>query len=220
MSISYSQEKKVVLNFKSIHMEWEGKPKDAPSWVNRNSIVTLEGSNVTFEMDGIPSIYRRTNTPSKRLKTPDGITYVQSEYLNEVNKKCFIEMLLTDKMQVRIIENNGSIFQMNKDLVGTSNDAATFAETSVTKTESDCIEIQNEFIACGLYNQELLQEINALKEQNQQLISQSKEMALLTPKQAENIEKALEFIKTQDLKIQKLQEKLTEKDAIILKLSN
>lgn len=86
VNYSYSQEKKVVLNFKSIHMEWDGKPKDIPDWANRNSSMTFEGGNVTFEMDGIPSLYRRTNTPSKRLKTPDGITYVQSEYLNEINK--------------------------------------------------------------------------------------------------------------------------------------
>lgn len=217
MSISYSQEKKVILHFKSIHMEWEGKSKDVPAWVNRNSTVTLEDGNVIFEMDGIPSLYRRTNTPSKRLKTPDGITYVQSEYLNEINKTCFIEMLLTEKMQVRIIEDDGSIFQMNKDLVDTSNE--TTNENSANNIESDSTETQNEFIACALYNQELLQEINTLKTQNQQLISQSKEMTVLTTKGAENIEKALESIKTMDLKILDLQDKLTEKDSIILKLS-
>ncbi|RTZ06629.1 hypothetical protein EKM05_11910 [Flavobacterium sp. GSP27] len=198
-------------------MEWEGKTKDAPIWVNRSSSVTLEGGNVTFEMDGIPSLYRRTDTPSKRLKTPEGVTYVQSEYLNEINKKCFIEMLLTDRMQVRIIEDDGSIFQMNKDLVDTSNDKVTTLENSANNIESDCTKVQNEFIACASYNQELLQEINTLK--NQQLISQSEKMTILSSKAAENVEKALDYLKKSHLKIQDLQDKLIEKDAIILKLS-
>jgi hypothetical protein len=219
MSISYSQEKKVVLNFKSIYMEWEGKPKDAPTWVNRSSSVTLEDGNVTFEMDGIASLYRRTNTPSKRLKTPDGVTYVQSEYLNDIDKLCYIEMLLKDKMQVRIIENDGSIFQMNKDLVANTNDTATNVENSPINRESDSTRAQNEFIACALYNQELLQEIDTLKKQNQQIILDSKEMTTLTTKGAENIEKALESLKAQNLKIIDLQDKLTAKDAIILQLS-
>ena len=219
MNISYSQEKKVVLNFKSIHMEWEGKPKDSPVWINRNSSLTLEGDNVTFEMDGIPSLYRRTITPSKRLITPEGVTYVQSEYLNDIDKICIIQMLLLDKMQVRIIEDDGSIFQMNKDLVDTSNDKVTTLKNSANNIESDCTKVQNEFIACASYNQELLQEINTLKNQYKQFISQSKDMTILTTKGAENIEKALESIKEKDLKISRMQDALTKKDSIILNLS-
>lgn len=58
--------------------------------------------------------------------------------------------------------------------------------------------------------------VDGLKEHNQTLISQSKDMAVLTTKGAENIEKALESIKEKDLKISRMQDALTKKDSVTL----
>ncbi len=57
-----------------------------------------------------------------------------------------------------------------------------------------------------------------LKEQNQGLISTSKDMTILSTKGAENIEKALESIKEKDLKISRMQDALTKKDSVTLAL--
>ena len=58
--------------------------------------------------------------------------------------------------------------------------------------------------------------VDGLKDQNQHLISQSKDMTMLTAKGAENIEKALESIKEKDLKISRMQDALTKKDSVTL----
>jgi chemotaxis protein MotB len=55
-----------------------------------------------------------------------------------------------------------------------------------------------------------------LKENNQALISTSKEMTVLSTKGAQNIEKALETIKEKDLKISRMQDALTKKDSVTL----
>ena len=57
---------------------------------------------------------------------------------------------------------------------------------------------------------------STLKDQNQHLISTSKDMTVLTTKGAENIEKALESIKEKDLKITRMQDALTKKDSVTL----
>ena len=58
--------------------------------------------------------------------------------------------------------------------------------------------------------------VEGLKEHNQTLISQTKDMTVLTTKGAENIEKALESIKEKDLKITRMQDALTKKDSVTL----
>ena len=58
--------------------------------------------------------------------------------------------------------------------------------------------------------------VDGLKENNQYLISQSKDMTVLTTKGAQNIEKALESIKEKDLKISRMQDALTKKDSVTL----
>jgi chemotaxis protein MotB len=58
--------------------------------------------------------------------------------------------------------------------------------------------------------------VDGLKENNQFLISQSKDMTVLTAKGAQNIEKALESIKEKDLKISRMQDALTKKDSVTL----
>ncbi len=61
--------------------------------------------------------------------------------------------------------------------------------------------------------------VAGLKEQNQDLISTSKDMTILSTKGAENIEKALESIKEKDLKISRMQDALTKKDSVTLAIS-
>ncbi|MFM1753642.1 MAG: hypothetical protein RLZZ236_581 [Bacteroidota bacterium] len=56
----------------------------------------------------------------------------------------------------------------------------------------------------------------ALKDQNLNLMETSKEMAVLSAKGAQNIEKALESIKEKDLKISRMQDALTKKDSVTL----
>ncbi|MBP6425700.1 MAG: OmpA family protein, partial [Flavobacterium sp.] len=51
---------------------------------------------------------------------------------------------------------------------------------------------------------------------NQNLMETSKEMAVLSAKGAQNIEKALESIKEKDLKIGRMQDALTRKDSVTL----
>ena len=56
----------------------------------------------------------------------------------------------------------------------------------------------------------------ALKDQNLNLMETSKEMAVLSAKGAQNIEKALESIKEKDLKISRMQDALTKTDSVTL----
>ena len=58
--------------------------------------------------------------------------------------------------------------------------------------------------------------VAGLRENNQTLISTSKDMTILSTKGAENIEKALESIKEKDLKISRMQDALTKKDSVTL----
>ena len=58
--------------------------------------------------------------------------------------------------------------------------------------------------------------VASLKEYNQALSNTSKDMAVLSTKSAQNIEKALESIKEKDLKITRMQDALTRKDSITL----
>jgi chemotaxis protein MotB len=58
--------------------------------------------------------------------------------------------------------------------------------------------------------------VASLKDYNQSLTNTSKDMAILSTKSAENIEKALESIKEKDLKITRMQDALTKKDSVTL----
>jgi chemotaxis protein MotB len=58
--------------------------------------------------------------------------------------------------------------------------------------------------------------VEGLKEHNQGLINQSKDLTMLTAKGAENLEKSLESLKEKDLKISRLQDALTRKDSVTL----
>ena len=57
-----------------------------------------------------------------------------------------------------------------------------------------------------------------LKQNNSDLISNSKDLTVLTTKGAQNLEKSLEGLKEKDLKISRLQDALTKKDSVTLAL--
>ena len=57
-----------------------------------------------------------------------------------------------------------------------------------------------------------------LKQNNSDLISNSKDLTVLTTKGAQNLEKSLESLKEKDLKITRLQDALTKKDSVTLAL--
>lgn len=57
---------------------------------------------------------------------------------------------------------------------------------------------------------------NDLKEANEGLIQNTKEMTVLTSKGADNLEKSLESMKEKDLKISRLQDALNKKDSVTL----
>jgi chemotaxis protein MotB len=61
-------------------------------------------------------------------------------------------------------------------------------------------------------------QMDYLKKNNSDLINNSKDMATLSTKGAQNIEKALETIKEKDLKISRMQDALTKKDSVTLAL--
>ncbi len=64
----------------------------------------------------------------------------------------------------------------------------------------------------------LATQVDFLKKNNSDLISNIGNMTTLTAKGAENIEKALETIKEKDLKITRMQDALTKKDSVTLAL--
>ncbi|MFY7666852.1 OmpA/MotB family protein [Flavobacterium sp.] len=64
----------------------------------------------------------------------------------------------------------------------------------------------------------LATQVDFLKKNNSELISNIGNMTTLTAKGAENIEKALETIKEKDLKITRMQDALTKKDSVTLAL--
>ena len=63
-----------------------------------------------------------------------------------------------------------------------------------------------------------LKQVDYLQKNNENLISSSKELTVLTMKGAENLEKSLESLKEKDLKISRLQDALTKKDSVTLAL--
>lgn len=73
--------------------------------------------------------------------------------------------------------------------------------------------------AAALASEAALRErIADLKKTNDNLISSSKDLTVLTTMGAENLEKSLESLKEKDLKITRLQDALTKKDSVTLAL--
>ncbi len=62
------------------------------------------------------------------------------------------------------------------------------------------------------------QQINTLNNQNAALLNNVGDLATLSVKEAQNLEKSLESIKEKDMKIQRMQDALTKKDSVTLAL--
>ena len=62
----------------------------------------------------------------------------------------------------------------------------------------------------------LADQIEDLRKTNQDLISTSKDLTILTSKGADNLEKSLESLQERDLKITRLQDALNKKDSVTL----
>jgi chemotaxis protein MotB len=71
---------------------------------------------------------------------------------------------------------------------------------------------------CLTEKEALAQQNDYLKKSNTDLINNSKELAVLTTKGAENLERSLESLKEKDLKISRLQDAITKKDSMTLAL--
>ncbi len=67
-------------------------------------------------------------------------------------------------------------------------------------------------------NTSLATQLDYLKKTNSDLMIMSKDMAILSAKGSENLEKSLESLKEKDLKITRLQDALTKKDSVTLAL--
>ena len=71
---------------------------------------------------------------------------------------------------------------------------------------------------CLSEKEAMLKQNDYLKQNNSDLISNSKDLTVLTTKGAQNLEKSLESLKEKDLKISRLQDALTKKDSVTLAL--
>ena len=71
---------------------------------------------------------------------------------------------------------------------------------------------------CLTEKEALNKQVDYLKQNNSELISNSKELTVLTAKNSQNLEKSLESLKEKDLKINRLQDALTRKDSVTLAL--
>jgi chemotaxis protein MotB len=71
---------------------------------------------------------------------------------------------------------------------------------------------------CLTEQEVLTKQLDYLKQNNTELISNSKELTVLTAQNSQNLEKSLESLKEKDLKINRLQDALTRKDSVTLAL--
>jgi chemotaxis protein MotB len=71
---------------------------------------------------------------------------------------------------------------------------------------------------CLTEQEALTKQLDYLKQNNTELISNSKELTVLTAQNSQNLEKSLESLKEKDLKINRLQDALTRKDSVTLAL--
>jgi chemotaxis protein MotB len=91
---------------------------------------------------------------------------------------------------------------------------------SATVKLNSCLEEKASSSATATALQDQIRDLrkanNDLKENNQSLIQNSRDMTVLTTKGASNLEKSLESMKEKDLKITRLQDALNKKDSVTL----
>ena len=86
------------------------------------------------------------------------------------------------------------------------------------KNLADLARAQRELISCKTAQNSAEEQVNFLKSQNGQLISNYGDMTMLTSKGAQNLEKSLEKINEQDLRIKSLNEAINRKDSVTIAL--
>lgn len=85
-------------------------------------------------------------------------------------------------------------------------------------TEKNLSKAEIELAKCLEENKKNAEEIEYLRRQNEKLTANLGEMAMLSKKEAENLQQSLQKIKEKDLKIYALQEALSRKDSITIAL--
>lgn len=86
------------------------------------------------------------------------------------------------------------------------------------KTEADLSQAKMELAKCLDDQKKTAQEIEYLKNTNYKLLNSVGEMATLSKKEAENLERSLESMKEKDMKIQTMQDAINKKDSVTLAL--
>lgn len=86
------------------------------------------------------------------------------------------------------------------------------------KNSSDLGRAQRELVSCLSEQKRTAEELEYLRKMNERLTGSMGEMATLTRKEAENLEKSLENIQEKDLRIKSLSEALTRKDSVTIAL--
>jgi len=86
------------------------------------------------------------------------------------------------------------------------------------KASSDLTRTQRDLLACQSENRQKDRDIEHLRVMNEKLTHNLGEMAMLTRKEAENLQKSLQNIQEKDLQINALHQALTKKDSITIAL--
>lgn len=91
-------------------------------------------------------------------------------------------------------------------------------ESLYLKSREDFTRCQRELESCNNELARLEKDVTYLRGQNDRLIGNIGDMAMLSQKEAENVEKSLEKINEKDLQITRLSEALTRKDSVTIAL--
>ncbi|MCF8257125.1 MAG: OmpA family protein [Flavobacteriales bacterium] len=86
------------------------------------------------------------------------------------------------------------------------------------KSSSDLTRTQRDLLACQSENRQKDKDLEHLRAMNEKLTHNLGEMAMLTRKEAENLQRSLENIQEKDLQINALHQALTRKDSITIAL--
>ena len=91
-------------------------------------------------------------------------------------------------------------------------------ENLYLKSREDLTRCQRELETCNNELARMEKDVTYLRGQNDRLIGNIGDMAMLSQKEAENVEKSLEKINEKDLQIKRLSEALTRKDSVTIAL--
>jgi chemotaxis protein MotB len=86
------------------------------------------------------------------------------------------------------------------------------------KNSADLGRTQRDLVACQSEQKRMAEELEHLRRMNEKLTGNLGEMAMLTRKEAENLQKSLEKIQEKDLQIKTLNQALTRKDSVTIAL--